>query len=100
MPKLFHPIRQWNGWSKISSLISSRNGSRNGTKPSQVSMTDGTHDNSIIATKSWRVWHGPDSNAKSFRDASSESTERLELGQVNGFRTVHVSNGQGFGPRP
>lgn len=62
-------------------------------------MTDGTQDNTIIATKSWRVWHGPESNAKPPRDGSSESTERLELGQVDGYRTVHVSNGQGFGGR-
>jgi hypothetical protein len=99
MPKLFSPVKHWNGWSKISSLISSRNGARDGTKPSQVSMTDGVHDNSIIATKSWRVWHGPESNTKSSRDASSESTDRLELGQVNGYRTVYVSNGQGLGGR-
>lgn len=90
IPKCFQPVRNWSGWSKVSSLISGRTG----TKTSQFSMSKGTNDNSIMATKSWHVLHSNEGNSKTFRSASTESTERLELGKLNGSRGVYVSSGE------
>lgn len=92
IPKCFHPIRQWSGWSRISSLVSRRTESRTG----QFSSSKGTNDISITATKSWHVLHSSTNSASkpSSRFASTESTERLELGNVNGTRTTSVTSGE------
>jgi hypothetical protein len=92
MPRCFHPMRQWNGWSKLSSLVSSRTGNS-----SRVSLSQGTSKNSIMATKSWHVLHGGDGtsvSAKESRSPYTESTERLELNDFQGARTAYVSGGE------
>lgn len=87
MPKSFEIISRWRGWSRLSSLVSPWTRA----KTSHPASNEATNDNSAIPARTWHLLPSSDGVLKTSKSARTESTERFELVNVNGLRSVHAS---------